>query len=74
MDLERFSRALRIRRLWFSWDERDRPWKGLELLVDKTDNALFNAATTVILGNGERAIFWTSRWLQVDPVPELVQT
>jgi hypothetical protein len=28
--------------------------------------ALFNAATTVTLGNGEQAMFWTSRWLQGD--------
>jgi hypothetical protein len=36
----------------------------MELPVDSGDLALFNAATTVILGNGEKAIFWTSHWLQ----------
>lgn len=64
VEMERFSRALRLRWLWFSWEGRDRPWKGMELPVDSGDLALFNAATTVILGNGEKAIFWTSRWLQ----------
>lgn len=64
MELERFSRALRLRWLWFSWEDNDRPWKGMELPVDKVDIALFNAATTVILGNGAKATFWTSRWLQ----------
>jgi len=64
IDLEKFSRALRLRWLWYSWDDRARPWRGMELLVDKDDIALFNAATRVILGNGERAMFWTSRWLQ----------
>ena len=64
IDLEKFSRALRLRWLWYAWDHRARPWKGMDLPVDKDDIALFNAATRVILGNGERAMFWTSRWLQ----------
>ncbi|CAD6343674.1 unnamed protein product [Miscanthus lutarioriparius] len=62
IELERFSRALRLRWLWFYWDERGRSWRGLELPVDKQDIALFNAATSVTIGNGEKAIFWTSRW------------
>jgi hypothetical protein len=32
--------------------------------VDKGDIALFNAATSVEIGNGEKASFWTSSWLQ----------
>jgi hypothetical protein len=36
----------------------------MELPVDNSDIALFNAATVVTLGNGEKATFWTSRWLQ----------
>lgn len=63
LDLEKFSRALRIRWLWFSWDERARLWRGLELPVDKEDIALFHAATKVDLGNGDKAAFWMSRWL-----------
>jgi exonuclease III len=64
INMDKFSRALRLRWLWFEWDERDRPWYGLELPVDKQDIALFNAATLVTVGNGEKAQFWTSRWLQ----------
>jgi hypothetical protein len=64
IELEKFSRALRIRWLWYSRDERPRPWRAMELPVDNMDIALFNAATQVTLGNGEKATFWTSRWLQ----------
>lgn len=62
-DLDRFSRALRVRWLWFAWEPRARPWKGLPLPAEKADLQLFNAATTVILGNGCKASFWGSRWL-----------
>jgi len=57
IELERFSRALRLRWLWFSWDDTDRPWKGMELQVDNTDIALFNAATSVVLEIGNKAKF-----------------
>jgi hypothetical protein len=63
IELQKFSRALRLRWIWYSWDPRPRPWKGMELPVDNMDIALFNAATQVTVGNGEKAIFWTSRWL-----------
>jgi hypothetical protein len=29
IDLKKFSRALRLRWLWYSWDSRARPWKGM---------------------------------------------
>jgi hypothetical protein len=69
--MEKFSRALRLRWLWFSWEGAGRPWQGLELPVDNHDLALFNAATTVILGNGEKATFWTSRWLHGEALATL---
>jgi hypothetical protein len=65
-DLECFSRSLRLRWLWFAWDSRERPWKDLQIPVDSEDMQLFNAATKVELGNGRKAVFWTSRWLQGD--------
>lgn len=63
IDLEKFSRALRLRWMWYSWEKREKPWKGMELPLDRDDIALFNAATRVELGNGDKALFWTSRWL-----------
>lgn len=62
-ELEGFSRALRLRWLWFEWDDRERPWKGLEILGNNDDRRLFNRATRVQLGNGRKASFWHSSWL-----------
>lgn len=71
IELERFSRALRLRWIWYSWDSRHRSWTGMELPVDKDDTALFNAATRVQIGNGNKATFWTSRWLQGEALATL---
>ena len=62
MDFERFSRALRLRWLWFNWTNPERPWNGTELPVDSVDISLFNAATTVTVHNGRKASFWLSSW------------
>lgn len=57
IELDKFSRALRLRWLWYSWDANDRPWRGMPLPIDKDDMALFNAATRVVLGDGNTASF-----------------
>lgn len=59
-DFETFSRSLRLRWLWYAWDDRDRPWKDLPTPTDIADMMLFNEATTVDLGNGKKASFWNS--------------
>lgn len=63
IDLDRFSRALRLRWLWYTWTSPDKPWVGSELPVDDTDRALFAAATRVSVRNGKLASFWKSSWL-----------
>jgi hypothetical protein len=63
IDLGRFSRALRLRWLWFSWTSPERPWCGSELPIDDEDLALFNAATIVNIRNGAKASFWKSSWM-----------
>lgn len=62
-DLDLFSRALRLRWMWYAWDTREQPWKDLQLPVDSDDLKLFNVATRVHVGNGRKAAFWTSAWL-----------
>jgi hypothetical protein len=62
-DLELSSQLLRLRWLWFGWDSTQRPWDGLQLPISDDDRAIFNAATVVSLGNGKKASFWNSRWL-----------
>lgn len=63
LDLDRFSRALRLRWLWLAWSEVRRPWDGMKLPVDETDVALFTATTRVTVHNGQRASFWLSNWI-----------
>ncbi|WVZ69638.1 hypothetical protein U9M48_018397 [Paspalum notatum var. saurae] len=63
INLELFSRALRLRWLWFEWKCPEKPWVGMELPIDDTDRALFAAATRVTVNNGQRAKFWHSSWI-----------
>jgi hypothetical protein len=62
-DLEAFSRALRLRWEWYSWEAQDRPWKGTPTPCDLTDKALFAACTSISIGNGETSKFWADSWL-----------
>jgi hypothetical protein len=52
--LELFSRALRLRWLWYQWAEPDRPWVGSEVPCDEVDKQLFRISTVVRLGNGNK--------------------
>lgn len=60
----RFGRALRLRWLWYEWQEPQRPWHSTDLPVDDTDRALFSAATRVTVNNGQKASFWNSSWIE----------
>ena len=62
-DLQAFSRALRLRWELFRWAEQDRPWKGTPTPCDDSDKTLFAACTTIHVGNGEIARFWSDKWL-----------
>lgn len=63
MDLEKFARALRLRWLCYEWVAPNKSWVGLETPNDQQDRDLFNAATKVTIGNGKKASFWSSSWL-----------
>jgi|UPI0001A88E2F hypothetical protein len=64
IDLHKFSKALRLRWLWFQWSNPERPRRGTELPVNTEDVALFNAATIVTIKNGKKASFWHSSWIE----------
>jgi hypothetical protein len=63
IELQRFSRALRLRWLWFQWTNPEWPWNGTEVSVDLIDLALFNAVTAISIGDGRKTSFWHINWL-----------
>jgi hypothetical protein len=63
LDLERFARALRLRWMWYQWNQKDRAWNELELPCDGRDRELFAASTVVSIGDGRTASFWSSSWV-----------
>jgi len=75
LDLDLFSRALRLRWLWYEWVSPEKPWVGTALQVNAVDRQLFRASTSVTLGDGAKASFWQSSWMNgqalMDLFPEL---
>ena len=67
-NLHLLSRALRLRWLWYEWTAPHRPWVGLPTPCDDGDKELFNSATRVTIGNGNRALFCHSNWLDESPL------
>ena len=43
--------------MWLRWKVKEKAWVGMHLLCDKVDVDLFNASTTVTIGNGKMADF-----------------
>jgi hypothetical protein len=63
-DLDKFGCALRLRWLWQDWTEDSKPWIGMDLPCNDVDRLLFNASTTVTIGDGAKAPFWHNNWLE----------
>ena len=70
-DIAAYGRALRLRWLWYEWDETARPWKGTKVPCDEADRHLFASCTTITLGDGQMAGFWESRWLNGESPKEI---
>jgi hypothetical protein len=49
--------------MWFQWKQKNRAWTNLEVPCDRVDQELFYASTTVTVGDGKMAPFWTSCWI-----------
>jgi len=71
LDLERFTRALRLTWLRFKWKQKQRAWNSLEIPCDKYDHDLFNASTVVNIGDGRTVAFWTSPWIEGNTVKHI---
>ena len=63
LNLKKFATALRLRWLWFEWDEEPKPWVGLGNPCNQNDANIFAASTKVEVGSGDKASFWHSSWL-----------
>jgi mannosylglycoprotein endo-beta-mannosidase len=63
LNLHRFASALRLRWLWHEWTSPDKAWVGTEVPCTEQDRLLFAACTTITLGDGHKASFWSSGWL-----------
>ena len=78
LDLEKFSRALRLRWLWYTWVDPDRPWVGSVVPCSEMDQQLFRCSTIVTVGDGAKAQFWNSSWVRghasKGPSSKLIQT
>jgi len=74
LELERFTRALRLRWLWFQWKHKDCAWNALELPCDWRDRELFAASTEVTIGDGKTARFWTSSWVNGKTLKSMAPT
>lgn len=62
-DIAKFNRALRLRWMWYSWDQQQRPWQGLLKIKDPVERHLFFASTTMEVGNGNITPFWEANWI-----------
>ncbi|WVZ52900.1 hypothetical protein U9M48_003903 [Paspalum notatum var. saurae] len=61
INLEKFSRALRLHWLWRAWRDEDHPWQDAP--CDRTDRLFFCASARVSIGDGRKAKFWHDSWL-----------
>ncbi|CAM0873946.1 unnamed protein product [Alopecurus aequalis] len=65
------SQALKLRWLWQSKTEEDKPWLGLPIPCSPTILSLFQASTLITLGDGKKTSFWHDHWLDGSVPKEL---
>ena len=63
LDLERFTRVLRLRWLWQEWTRSEKPWVGMGTPCSEADKLLFVASTEIRIGDGRKIYFWESAWV-----------
>ncbi|KAK1646616.1 hypothetical protein QYE76_064421 [Lolium multiflorum] len=70
-DLARTAIILRVRWIWRMRTDPLRPWRGLDMQFSKAELDILAASTSMVLGNGESALFWEDRWLDGKSVKEM---
>ena len=63
LNTDKFARALRLRWLWFEWNDPRKLWVGLGNPCTEEDYEFFYASTTITVGDGAKTPFWDSPWL-----------
>jgi hypothetical protein len=59
MDFNLLGRALRLRLLWLSQTENERPWALHPVSDDVTTESFFQASISCMVRDGESTFFWT---------------
>ena len=62
-DLQLQGVALRVRWEWFRRTDARRPWQGLPSIQDPMAKSVFDSLVKITVGNGQRVMFWTDRWI-----------
>jgi hypothetical protein len=63
LNLKKFASSLKLIWLCNEWVDDSKPLVGIGNPCTPNDHDLFAAATTIIIGNGKKAKFWESSWL-----------
>jgi hypothetical protein len=64
LNLKILNYALRMHWRWLQLTDQGKPWAGLEFELDDEAKKMFKSCTRFEVGNGQRFLFWTDRWLQ----------
>jgi hypothetical protein len=70
-NLHLLNLALRCRLVWLQWTDPTKALAEFDLQISCLSMALFDAATMVQLGDGERVKFWCDRWLDDAKVEDI---
>jgi hypothetical protein len=71
LDLTTMGYALRLRWAWLSRAEPGRVWTTLPSKPEAIVQAMFDASTSVQVGSGTRALYWSDRWLDGEAILQL---
>jgi hypothetical protein len=70
-NLRLLNLALLCRWAWLQKVDPSKAWAEFNIQLPSLRNSVFDAATCYIVGNGERARFWTDRWIDGAKVAEI---